>query len=89
VAAESMLALSKELEVNVRNTYLVVNRVIGDLPPALRARIEQMQVPLLGIVPYDEELVDFDGSGRQLVELPASAAISHTIDGLAASLVRP
>ena len=32
-AAEAMLALSKELEINVRNTYLVVNRVIGELPP--------------------------------------------------------
>ena len=30
-AAEAMLALSKELEISVRNTYLVVNRVIGEM----------------------------------------------------------
>ena len=32
VAAEAMVGLSKELDIDVRHTYLVVNRVIGDLP---------------------------------------------------------
>ena len=30
-AAEAMLALSKELEINISHTYLVVNRVIGEM----------------------------------------------------------
>ena len=72
-AAEAMLALSKELEINVRNTYLVVNRVIGEMTPAIRAKAEAMGVPLLAAVPYDPQLVEFDGAGRPLVELPADA----------------
>lgn len=87
VAAEAMLALSKELEVNVRHTYLVVNRVIGEMPPALRAKAEAMGVPLLAVLPYDPLLVEFDGQGRPLVELPDDAAISRAVAGMAQQLL--
>src|SRR5512136_2010568 len=45
-AAEAMLALSKDLDIHVQHTYLVVNRVQGDLPPAWQARIKGLGVPL-------------------------------------------
>jgi CO dehydrogenase maturation factor len=87
VAAEAMLALSKELEIGVRHTCLVVNRVLGDLPPALRARAEGMGVPLLAAIPYDPQLVEFDSLGRPLVELPADAAVSRAVVGIAEKLL--
>jgi CO dehydrogenase maturation factor len=86
-AAESMLTLSKELEINVRNTYLVVNRIIGDMSPAIRAKAEAMAVPLLAAVPYDPLLVEFDGQGRPLVELPDDASVSRAVAGMAEKLV--
>ena len=82
-AAESMLVLGKELEINVRNTYLVVNRVIGEMSPAIRVKAEGMAVPLLAAVPYDSLLVEFDGQGRPLVELPADALVSKAVAGMA------
>ncbi len=87
VAAESMLALSKELEINVRNTYLVVNRVLGELPAAIRARADGFGIPLLAAVPYDPQLVEFDSQGRPLVELPADAAVSKAVAGIAERLL--
>jgi CO dehydrogenase maturation factor len=85
-AAESMLVLSKELEINVRNTYLLVNRVIGEMSPAIRAKAEAMGVPLLAAVPYDPLLVEFDGQGRPLVELPDDALVSRAVEGIAQGL---
>lgn len=79
-AAEAMVALSKELEINVRNTYLVINRVQGgELPPSLRARAESLGVPLLAVLPYDSLVAEFDSQGRPLVELPADASISRAV----------
>lgn len=86
-AAEAMLELSKELEIDVRNTYLVVNRVMGEMTPAIRAKAEAMGVPLLAAVPYDPQLVEFDGAGRPLVELPADAAVSRAVEGIAKKLL--
>jgi CO dehydrogenase maturation factor len=87
VAAEAMVGLSKELEINVRNMYLIVNRLVGELPAALRAKVEAMGVPLLATVPYDAQLVEFDGSGRALVELPQDALVSQAVEGIARRLV--
>jgi CO dehydrogenase maturation factor len=87
VAAETMVELTAELEINVRNTYLVVNRVIGALPDLLQAKADQIGVPLLATVPYDPQLVDFDSSGRPLVELPGDAPVSRAVDEIARQLV--
>lgn len=86
-AAEAMLALSKELEINVANTYLVVNRVIGDLPATWDEKIARMNIPLLAKIPYDPQLVEFDGNGRPLVELPDDAPISRTVEQIARTLL--
>jgi CO dehydrogenase maturation factor len=87
VAAEAMVALSKELEINVCHIYLVVNRVMGELSAALRAKAEGLGIPLLAAVPYDPQLAEFDGTGRPLVELPAAAAISRAVAGIAERLL--
>lgn len=86
-AAEAMVGLSKELEINVRNTYLVINRVMGDLPAALRAKAEALGAPLLAVLPYDPLLVEFDSQGRPLVELPPDAAISRAVAEMAQQLL--
>lgn len=86
-AAEAMYALSKELEINVRQTYLVINRVSGDLPTAWRERIERLNVPVLAQIPYDPQLVEFDGNGRPLVELPNDSPVSRAVEQVARALL--
>lgn len=86
-AAEAMLTLSHELDINVRQRYLAVNRVMGDMPAAFQPRIAQMNIPLLSTVPYDAQLAEFDGSGRPLAELPPEAPISQAVDGMAQKLL--
>lgn len=87
VAAEAMIALSKELEISVRETYLVINRVQGELPPSLRAKAEAMGVPLLETLPYDPLVTEFDSQGRPLIELPADAALSRAAARIAEKLL--
>lgn len=86
VAAEAMVGLSKELEINVRHSHLIINRVQGELPPALRAKAEGMGVPLLAALPYDPLIAEYDSQGRPLVELPANAAMSQAVAEIAKRL---
>jgi len=84
-AAEGILALSSELDINIRRIALVVNRVVGDeLPPPLLEAIERMGVELAGKVPADPNVNEFDAWGRPLVELdansPAAAAIWRIVE---------
>ncbi len=88
VAAEAMLALSRELEVHVGRVYLVVNRVTGQLSDAFRTRIDPLGVPLLATIPYDAQLVEFDASGRPLAELPDDTPASIAVMEIARRLLR-
>ncbi len=86
VAAERIASFRHELDIHIENAYLVLNRVHGDLPESLQQRIGQMDIPLLGIIPADEELALFEYSARPFLELPdhspiytAVAAMMRTI----------
>jgi hypothetical protein len=39
------------------------------------------------VLPYDPLLVEFDGQGRPLVELPDDAAMSRAVAGVAQQLL--
>jgi CO dehydrogenase maturation factor len=82
VAAQRIAELSTELDIRVENAYLIVNRLAGEMPPALEAAIEQLPIPLLGVVPSDDDLMDFEFSGRPLVELGDDSAVYRSVAGM-------
>lgn len=79
VAAERIASFRRQLDINIEETYLILNRVRGEVPAPLMARVEQMQIPLLGTVPADERLLEFEFSGRPLVELGDESPVYQAI----------
>lgn len=82
VAAQRIADLRNELDIRVENAYLIVNRVSGEMPPALGEAVEKLPIPLLGIVPADNELMDFEFSGRPLVELGEESPVYRSVAGM-------
>ena len=69
-AAKGILVLASALDINIRKTVLVVNRVVGlELPKPLMDAIEEMGVELAGMIPADPNVNELDAWGRPLVEL--------------------
>ena len=59
----------------------MINRLTGEIPPALQAYIEaNLDVPLLGTIPSDLTLMDFEFSGRPLVELGDQSPVYQAVD---------
>lgn len=79
VAAERIAEFRKELDISIRNAYLILNRVNGEIPSMLQERIDAMDIPLLGIIPADRELSEFEFSGRPLVELGEESPIFQAV----------
>lgn len=84
VAAERIASFRKEFDIHIENTYLILNRLNGEMPSALKERIDELDMPLLGIVPADSQLLEFEFSGRPLVELgdgsPVYQAVAKMMD---------
>ena len=87
VAAQRIADLSRELDIRVENAYLIVNRVSGELPPAMMEAIEKLNIQFLGVVPEDYELTEFEFSGRPLVDLGDDSPVYSTIAGMMAGLL--
>jgi CO dehydrogenase maturation factor len=80
VAAQRIADLRDELDVNVENAYLILNRVPGGkLPEALKAAVDKMGIPLLGVIPADDDLASFEFSGRPLVELGDTSPVYQSV----------
>jgi CO dehydrogenase maturation factor len=84
VAAERIASFRKEFDIHIENTYLILNRLNGEMPSALKERIDDLDMPLLGTVPADSQLLEFEFSGRPLVELgddsPVYQAVAKMMD---------
>ena len=79
VAAQRIADLRTELDIRVENAYLILNRLSGEMPPALQEAVEKLPIPLLGVVPSDSELMDFEFSGRPLVELGDDSPVYRSV----------
>ena len=86
VAAQRIAELRTELDIRVENAYLVVNRLNGEMPPALDQAIQQLPIPLLGVVPSDGDLMDFEFSGRPLVELGDDSPVFRSVAEMMAKI---
>jgi CO dehydrogenase maturation factor len=80
VAAQRIADMRKELDINVENAFLILNRIPGAIPSKLQDYIEKMNVPVLGTVPADEELSAFEFSGRPLVDLGDESPVYQAVE---------
>ena len=79
-AAGRIFELTKELKLGAKETKLLVNRAPGGvISDGVREEIEGFGMELLGILPQDEGIYDYDGEGRPTSELPADNAFRKAL----------
>ncbi len=88
VTAERVAAFCSELDIHIENTYLILNNAPGgQLPAALQERIEQIGVPLLGVIPHDERIAEFDANGRPLIQLGDDSVVYRAVAAMLAKIL--
>ncbi|MGB9639327.1 MAG: AAA family ATPase [Anaerolineales bacterium] len=69
MAAERIAQFRNELDIKIKNAYLVINRLKGELNESLQEYIKKIDLPVIGRF-TDEELVSiYDADGKPLIEL--------------------
>ncbi|MCA9909468.1 MAG: AAA family ATPase [Anaerolineae bacterium] len=80
VAAERVASFRHELDIHIEHAYLILNGLREpEIPAPLKARIDAMDMPLLGVVPADDELSSFEFSGRPLVQLGDESPVYQAV----------
>lgn len=63
--------LVDELKLKVGEIYLIVNKAPnGEINEGVKAEIERQKLNLLGVVPMDETIFEYDSNGKPLVQMP-------------------
>ncbi|HRX05445.1 MAG TPA: AAA family ATPase [Anaerolineae bacterium] len=84
-----MLRMADDLGINVRNKGIVINRVPPSgngrtvVPPAIQAMLDQYAAPLVGVIPADLLVNQYDAEGKPLAQLPPDSPARQAVAALA------
>jgi CO dehydrogenase maturation factor len=70
----------RDLELKPAEIYLIVNRAPGgQLNPGVMEEIQKHDLPLLGVLPQDELVYQFDCDGKPSSQVPDSAPVKQAL----------
>ncbi len=88
-AAARIAELVKELNMHPKRMGLIVNRAPnGELNAGIREEIESHDMELLGVVPQDEKVYEYDSNGQATVGLPETNPVKKAVTEIAEKLFR-
>jgi len=68
--AERIRDLVTELDLNIENLYVVLNKVTDTNRERLQEYATELNLKLVGMIPFDDNIADFDLEGLPLAGLP-------------------
>jgi CO dehydrogenase maturation factor len=84
-----MLTMAADLGINVKQTGIVLNRVPPSgngqavIPPAVQALLDKVDAPVIGVIPADLLVNQFDAEGKPLAHLPPDSPARQAVSALA------
>jgi CO dehydrogenase maturation factor len=82
--------LIQELKLKVDDVQLIVNRAPGGvLNDGIKEEIAKHDLKLLGVLPQDQTLYEYDAAGKPLITLPDDAPMKKALLGLIEKLHLP
>lgn len=84
--AERIRDLAIELDMTVKNMYVVANKVTDANRDRIQEYAEELGLDLIGLIPYDENIVEFDLEGLPLTDLPPDSPAVQEAERIASKL---
>lgn len=74
--------LVSELKLNVNKQSVIVNSAPPELAPMVKTELARLEIDSPVIIPYDEEVYQYDLEAKSLLDLPDSSKAVKAIDDL-------
>ncbi len=86
-AAGKISRLMKELKINPETVGLIVNRAPdGVLDEGTLEEIRKQELNLIGVIPQDEMVYQYDCDGKPLIDLPADSKVKQAVNKIISDL---
>lgn len=84
--AKRIRDLAISLETKTRNFYVVVNRASQDMLPLILEELNKMNLELIGVIPEDPLVLEYDFKGKPLIDLPPHSPAIHAVANIVEKL---
>lgn len=81
-AAKSIFEMATDIEVNVHHTWLILNRVVGEVPDALQQAMDELGITETFIIPADSNVNELDALGQPLIQLNGASPALKAVEAL-------
>ncbi|HKZ55789.1 MAG TPA: AAA family ATPase [Anaerolineales bacterium] len=84
--AAAMAELAREVEVNVGQAMLILNRLQGEPSPQVQAAIDELGLPIAAFVPADPTVNELDARGEPLFSMNGDSPAFRAIETMTESI---
>ena len=72
-----------ELKLGAKEVGLIINRAPGGtVSPGVQAEIDKYGMKLIGVVPHDDTVYEYDAEGRPSVTVPGDSPVKQAVRGI-------
>ena len=79
ITAERIAGFRNDMDIQIKNAYLILNRLEGEIPPAVQERIDKLGIPLLGVIPADDHLLQLEYENKPVIALSSDAPVYQVV----------
>jgi CO dehydrogenase maturation factor len=80
--------LIEELKLSVKEKHLVVDRAPNGLDPVFSREIQNLGLNLLGTIPEDAIIAEYEMKGRPLLDLPDDSPAVQVVSGMMEKMIK-
>ena len=81
--AQRIKQITDEVKIRINQMYIVANKANGEQVAAIEQYAKQMDLQVIGAVPFDAALLEYDLKGLPLVDLPDSSVAVKEVEVIA------
>ncbi|GHU42491.1 carbon monoxide dehydrogenase [Spirochaetia bacterium] len=79
-AAGRIAEMIKQLDLKAKDVFLIVNRAPGGvLNDGVKEEIKNQQLNLIGVLPHDDSVYEYDSAGKPTISLPDDSPIKKAL----------
>jgi CO dehydrogenase maturation factor len=86
-AAGRIRELTQELKIEVGKQFLVINRAPENLDTSIREEVERQRLNLLGVIPVDEKVFQYDLKGKPIMNLSDESKAVESVNDLMSKII--
>ena len=87
-AASRINALTNELDLKIKERYLVLNNLRGEVPERVQEEVNRSGLEVLGRIPHDEAIAALNLEGRPISELAAGSDALSVMESMLGKALR-